>query len=153
MTENSQLFARQAYFALCTEAVAGQIATASTDSGESSFWQPLLVERTAVRESIECAVERLLAVPPRCSIGGALASDESADSESANGFLNESPSQDLFRELYHSLVPRSVRHRLGEYYTPAWLVDHVLDQVGYCPRPARAIRLGCSIQLVDRARS
>jgi hypothetical protein len=39
---------------------------------------------------------------------------------------------DMFKPLYESLFPRSLRHSLGEYYTPDWLAEHVLDQVGYC---------------------
>ncbi|MGO9114387.1 MAG: N-6 DNA methylase [Thermoguttaceae bacterium] len=39
---------------------------------------------------------------------------------------------DLLKPLYESLFPRAVRHALGEYYTPNWLAEHVLDQVGYC---------------------
>ena len=38
---------------------------------------------------------------------------------------------DLLKPLYQSLFPRAVRHALGEYYTPDWLAEHVLDQVGY----------------------
>ena len=38
---------------------------------------------------------------------------------------------DLLKPLYASLFPRAVRHALGEYYTPGWLAEHVLDQVGY----------------------
>ena len=38
---------------------------------------------------------------------------------------------DLLRDIYHGLVPRAVRHRLGEYYTPTWLAEHVLDSVGF----------------------
>ena len=38
---------------------------------------------------------------------------------------------DLLKPLYESLFPRAVRHALGEYYTPDWLAEHVLDQVGY----------------------
>lgn len=34
--------------------------------------------------------------------------------------------QDLLRPLYLALVPRSVRHRLGEYYTPDWLAQRVV---------------------------
>jgi N-6 DNA Methylase len=30
---------------------------------------------------------------------------------------------------YETLLPRALRHRLGEYYTPAWLVEHILDQL------------------------
>lgn len=33
-------------------------------------------------------------------------------------------------DLYMSRVPRSQRHGAGEYYTPAWLVEHVLDRAG-----------------------
>jgi len=38
---------------------------------------------------------------------------------------------DWFKRLYQDLFPRPLRHALGEYYTPDWLADHVLDQVGY----------------------
>ena len=38
---------------------------------------------------------------------------------------------DLLKPLYETLFPRTVRHALGEYYTPGWLAEHVLDQVGY----------------------
>ena len=39
--------------------------------------------------------------------------------------------RDLLGTLYQDLFPRSVRHALGEYYTPDWLADHVLDAVEY----------------------
>lgn len=39
--------------------------------------------------------------------------------------------KDLFKQLYQKLVPKKVRHDLGEYYTPDWLADLVLDEVGY----------------------
>jgi len=38
---------------------------------------------------------------------------------------------DLFRPLYENLFSRKVRHAQGEYYTPEWLVDQVLDAVGF----------------------
>ena len=38
---------------------------------------------------------------------------------------------DLFKPLYEAVFPRTLRHALGEYYTPNWLAEHVLDQVGY----------------------
>jgi SAM-dependent methyltransferase len=34
--------------------------------------------------------------------------------------------RDLFKGLYHRLIPREVRHALGEYYTPDWLAQHTL---------------------------
>lgn len=36
--------------------------------------------------------------------------------------------QDLFKELYMSLIPQKVRHSLGEYYTPSWLADDAINQ-------------------------
>ncbi len=38
---------------------------------------------------------------------------------------------DILKRLYLSLVPRSLRHRLGEYYTPDWLATYVLQQICY----------------------
>jgi hypothetical protein len=38
---------------------------------------------------------------------------------------NEAP--DLFRELYQAAVPRVVRSSFGEFYTPYWLADHVIE--------------------------
>ena len=37
--------------------------------------------------------------------------------------------RDLFKKLYHYLLPREVRHNLGEYYTPDWLARRLLVQV------------------------
>ncbi|PWH17966.1 MAG: hypothetical protein DDG59_07045, partial [Anaerolineae bacterium] len=37
--------------------------------------------------------------------------------------------RDLFKKLYHYLLPREVRHNLGEYYTPDWLAQRLLAQV------------------------
>ena len=39
--------------------------------------------------------------------------------------------QDLLKSLYQFLVPKEIRRKLGEYYTPDWLADFVLDEVGY----------------------
>jgi hypothetical protein len=38
---------------------------------------------------------------------------------------NEAP--DIFRELYQAAVPRVVRSSFGEFYTPYWLAEQVLD--------------------------
>ncbi len=37
--------------------------------------------------------------------------------------------RDLFKKLYHYLLPREVRHNLGEYYTPDWLALRLLTQM------------------------
>ncbi|MEN3027394.1 MAG: DUF559 domain-containing protein [Chlorobiota bacterium] len=38
-------------------------------------------------------------------------------------------SRDLFKLLYHYLLPREIRHNLGEYYTPDWLAQRLLNQM------------------------
>ena len=55
------------------------------------------------------------------------------------GTLSEDPagSRDLLKRLYHKLFPKSVRHDLGEYYTPDWLAQHVLNELGYAGDPEK----------------
>ena len=47
--------------------------------------------------------------------------------------LSEEPneSRDLLKKLYHEVLPRDLRHDLGEYYTPDWLAEHLLTEIGY----------------------
>jgi SAM-dependent methyltransferase len=49
------------------------------------------------------------------------------------GSLSENPaeSKDLLKELYMALLPREVRHSLGEYYTPDWVAELTLHELGY----------------------
>ena len=49
------------------------------------------------------------------------------------GTFSEDPveSRDLLKKLYQQLFPKSVRRDLGEYYTPDWLAEHVLNELGY----------------------
>ena len=57
------------------------------------------------------------------------------------GTLSEDPagSRDLLKKLYQQLFPKSVRHDLGEYYTPDWLAEHVLDELGYTGDPDKRL--------------
>ncbi|MDK2931116.1 MAG: hypothetical protein PWR07_1247 [Bacillota bacterium] len=36
--------------------------------------------------------------------------------------------RDLLKKLYHNLLPREIRHDLGEYYTPDWLAERLVIQ-------------------------
>ena len=36
--------------------------------------------------------------------------------------------EDLFKEIYQEIIKRSERHRIGEYYTPEWLVELTLKE-------------------------
>jgi len=57
------------------------------------------------------------------------------------GTLSENPtgSRDLLKKLYQQLFPKSVRHDLGEYYTPDWLAEHVLNELGYVGDPDKRL--------------
>ncbi|MCD6456070.1 MAG: N-6 DNA methylase [Methanophagales archaeon] len=35
--------------------------------------------------------------------------------------------EDIFREIYEEIIEREVRHKAGEYYTPEWLVQLILN--------------------------
>jgi hypothetical protein len=48
-------------------------------------------------------------------------------------------SRDLLKKLYQHLFPKSVRHDLGEYYTPDWLAEHVLNEVGFTGDPDKRV--------------
>lgn len=41
--------------------------------------------------------------------------------------------EDLFKHLYQNLVDPQDRHDLGEYYTPGWLAELVLEEIDYQP--------------------
>lgn len=51
--------------------------------------------------------------------------------EPATSTLEPTATRDLLKKLYQYLVPQEVRHRLGEYYTPDWLAELLLNEVGY----------------------
>ncbi len=57
------------------------------------------------------------------------------------GTLAEEPQEtrDFLKKLYQQLFPKSVRHDLGEYYTPDWLAEHVLNEVGYVGDPDKRL--------------
>jgi type I restriction-modification system DNA methylase subunit len=35
--------------------------------------------------------------------------------------------RDLLKKLYQQLIPRELRYNLGEYYTPDWLAERLLN--------------------------
>ena len=52
------------------------------------------------------------------------------DYEIATPQLEPEFTKDLLKKLYQYLMPRDIRHSLGEYYTPDWLADYLLEEVG-----------------------
>lgn len=47
--------------------------------------------------------------------------------------------RDLLKQLYQNLMPRKLRHALGEYYTPDWLAERLLNQLGYDGNPTKRL--------------
>ncbi|MCM1114142.1 MAG: N-6 DNA methylase [Clostridium sp.] len=39
--------------------------------------------------------------------------------------------QDILQEVYMELIPAEMRHLMGEYFSPDWIVEHALDMIGY----------------------
>ena len=54
-----------------------------------------------------------------------------SDYDPATVELDPDRVKDLFKRLYQNLVPKRVRHDLGEYFTPDWLAELVLKEADY----------------------
>lgn len=66
-------------------------------------------------------------------IGAAVSKLAKTLSEYEPATLEHEPEEvkDLLKRLYQYLVPKKIRHDLGEYYTPDWLAELVISEVGY----------------------
>ncbi|MFH1970697.1 MAG: N-6 DNA methylase, partial [Verrucomicrobiota bacterium] len=58
-----------------------------------------------------------------------------ADFEPATPILEPEWTRDLLQKLYELVVPRILRHGLGEYYTPDWLAEYLVAKTGYDGKP------------------
>ncbi len=68
------------------------------------------------------------------------------DCRSAMAAFSISPSslgKDYFKTFYQQLLPREVRHALGEYYTPDWLAEYLMQLVGERAKDGRIIDPAC----------
>nr|MDO8113703.1 N-6 DNA methylase [Candidatus Sigynarchaeota archaeon] len=43
----------------------------------------------------------------------------------------ETTACEILRTLHQAIIPRKIRHDLGEYYTPSWLARLVIEESGY----------------------
>jgi hypothetical protein len=59
--------------------------------------------------------------------------------EPATVTIDPDATRDLLKKLYQYLLPRRVRHDLGEYYTPDWLAERLIRQVGYDGNPDQRV--------------
>lgn len=62
-----------------------------------------------------------------------------AQFEPATMVLEPEQVQDLLKDLYQYLIPKRMRHDLGEFYTPDWLAELVLREVGFFEKPSSRI--------------
>lgn len=53
-----------------------------------------------------------------------------ADYDTTTLDVNPEGTRDLLKKTYHFLLPRQIRHDLGEYYTPDWLAELTLARLG-----------------------
>ncbi len=53
--------------------------------------------------------------------------------------VEPSESRDLLKKLYQRLFPKTVRHDLGEYFTPDWLAEFTLNELGYDGNPDKRL--------------
>ncbi|WP_441000757.1 N-6 DNA methylase [Fodinibius sp. SL11] len=56
---------------------------------------------------------------------------EFLDFEPSSPIFKPEIKQDLLKVFYTSLVDEQIRHDLGEYYTPDWLAQHLIETSGY----------------------
>ncbi len=54
-----------------------------------------------------------------------------AEYEPATAALEPDEVRDLLKSLYQNLLPRKIRHDLGEFFTPDWLAELTIDETGY----------------------
>ncbi len=59
--------------------------------------------------------------------------------EPATATIDPDATRDLLKKLYQYLLPRRVRHDLGEYYTPDWLAERLIRQIGYDGDPNKRV--------------
>ncbi|WP_290050033.1 S1 family peptidase [Amycolatopsis solani] len=50
---------------------------------------------------------------------------------------------DVMKVLYESIIPADVRHLLGEYYTPDWLAESIVDECVQHPLDERVLDASC----------
>lgn len=146
------LFSVHTYFALLMKFIAAEIITLRESSFSSSLSQKLthaskeelvafltdiedgwIYSRRGITNYLEGDFFRwyLDAFSPRLEEAVRETVRGLSEFEPATTVIDPASSHDLLKKLYQYLVPQEVRHKLGEYYTPDWLAQLVLDETGY----------------------
>ena len=146
------LFAIHTYFALLMKLIAAELVLLRDRAVGSSFSTQLLhaspqefrelladledggvYSRRGVSNFLEGDFFRwyLQALSPRLEEAVRDVARGLSEFEPATPALAPAFTQDLLKKLYQYLVPVEVRHRLGEYYTPDWLAELIMNETGY----------------------
>lgn len=157
------LFSIHTYYALLMKLIAAEVAALYGDSLIQSYWRRLESAYYSSADELRGELERLEdgGVFRQLGILNFLEADyfswylnewdeelaralarivqRLSDYEVGTAELEPERVRDLFKELYQNLVPRRIRHDLGEFYTPDWLAELVLNQVGYDGDPSRRL--------------
>lgn len=139
------LFCLQTYFALVSKLAALIILEGATGHqlvkeliGSNSIWDELgrlesgqLTEITGTVNAIEPGIFSWYLGERNDQLERSLKGMADIASEYSAEVVEITPlaARDVLKDLYQRLVPRSVRHRLGEFYTPDWLAQRVVNQV------------------------
>jgi hypothetical protein len=146
------LFCVHTYFALLMKLIAAELVTLKETAFSSSYSQQLVHSSQENLISLLTEIEEggtyakrgitnflegdffrwyLDAFSPRLEEAIREVTREFSQYEPATSSINPNAARDLLKKLYQYLVPQEVRHKLGEYYTPDWLAEILLDEVGY----------------------
>jgi SAM-dependent methyltransferase len=118
------LFALQTHYALLIRLLVERFGLRGSEILERPFDWCFEAERPELRRAIDRAAEKM--------------------NEYEFELSPDSGASDLLKHLHHSLFPRAIRHPLGEYYTPDWLAEYVLDAIGFDGRkPGRLLDPAC----------
>jgi hypothetical protein len=146
------LFSVHTYFVFLMKLIAAELLTISETSFKSSFSDDLVhSDKNTLRDKLNYIEDGgiyakrgitnflegdffrwyLDAFSPRLEEAIREVARAFSDFEPATTALNSKSNRDLLKKLYQYLVPQEVRHKLGEYYTPDWLAELILNEVGY----------------------
>ncbi len=150
--EDKFFFVLHSYYAILMKCLAAEIATLF---GDSLLWSYLNRLKTSYLENIDNLKQELIDLEKggifyQIGITNFLEADffdwylYEWDSEIAkamveiiDGISNYEPGtvelepdeiRDIFKDLYEDLVPQEVRHNLGEYYTPDWVAELIINE-------------------------
>ena len=147
-TDYMALFALQTTYAIIVKLIACRVLTKIEHEGESLYFQDLINLNS---ESLKQRLEIMESGSAVSGIRNLLEGDffswyytDSVWNEEAfdniaplirelglytpDSYLWNSRTLDIFEELYMGMMPSAVRHSNGEYFTPSWLANQVIDR-------------------------